>query len=207
MSSKILEQMNNSFCKIKNKKDIGLFCCIRYNKSKIPAIIKNNYIKKEEYFNIIKMILNNKEETIAISDIIYKNKINNISIIKNKNYNNKNKHIKYIELDDKLYEEESELYYQNESIYIIQKIKNYILVLYGIIKDINKNEIIYTGNINSNYSFIFNLNNNKLIGIHKDNTKYCYNKGILFKSIIKGIKNYLTNINKIGILIDIKKKI
>ena len=45
---KILEQMNNSFCKIKNKKDIGLFCCIRYNKSKIPAIIINNYIKKEE---------------------------------------------------------------------------------------------------------------------------------------------------------------
>ena len=40
------------------------------------------------------MILNNKEETIAISDIIYKNKINNISIIKNNNYNNKNKHIK-----------------------------------------------------------------------------------------------------------------
>ena len=110
--------------------------------------------------------------------------------------------IRYIEIDDKLYEEESELYYQNESIYIIQKIKNYILVLYGIIKDINKNEIIYTGNINSNYSFIFNLNNNKLIGIHKDNTKYCYNKGIFFKSIIKGIKNYLTNINKIGILID-----
>ena len=45
---KILEQMNemnNSIYKIKNKKEIGLFCYIKYNHNKIPVIIINNYIK------------------------------------------------------------------------------------------------------------------------------------------------------------------
>ena len=184
---KILEQMNNSICTIKDKKDIGLFCYIKYNHNKIPVIIINNYINNEEYLITIKVILNNKDEIIEIDDIIYKDKINNISIIKIKN-NNKN--IKYIEIDEKIYEKESEIYYKNESIYILQNIKNDILVSYGIIKEIKKNEIIYTGNINANYSLIFNLNDNKLIGIHK-NTKYYYNTGINFRSIIKGIKNYI----------------
>ena len=197
---KILEQMNNSFCTIKDKKDIGLFCYIKYNHNKIPVIIINNYINNEEYLNIINIILNNKDEIIEIDDIIYKDKINNISIIKIKNINNKN--IKYIEIDDKLYEKESEIYYKNESIYILQNIKNDILVSYGIIKEIKKNEIIYTGNINSNYSLIFNLNNNKLIGIHKNTNNY-YNKGINFRSIIK---NYLSNMNETDILINIEKE-
>ena len=152
---KILEQMNNSICTIKNEKDIGLFCYIKYNHNKIPVIIINNYINDEEYSNNINIILNNKDETIEIDDIIYKDKINNISIIKIKK---KNINIKYIEIDDKLYGKESDVYYENESIYILQNIKNDILVSYGIIKEIKKNEIIYTGNINSNYSLIFNLN-------------------------------------------------
>ena len=165
---KILEQMNrmnNSICKIKNKKEIGLFCHIKYNYNKIPVIIINNYINNNDYFNQINIILNNKEMILEIKEIIYKDKINNISIIKIKNNNNDN--IKYIEIDDKLYKKESEIYYKNESIYIIQNINNDISVSYGIIKEINKNEIIYTGNINSNFSLIFNLNNKKLIGIHK----------------------------------------
>ena len=96
--------------------------------------------------------------------------------------------IKYLEIDDKLCEKESEIHYKNESIYIIQNINNDTSVSYGIIKEIHKNEIIYTGNINSNFSLIFNLSNNKLIGIHKNNTIY-YNRGIIFKNIIKRIKN------------------
>ena len=160
---KILEQMNNSICKIKNKKEIGLFCHIKYNYNKIPVIIINNYINNNEYLGQINIILNNKEIIIDIDEIIYKDKINNISIIKIKKSNN----IKYIEIDDEVNRKESEIYYKNESIYIIQNINNDISISYGIIKEINKNEIIYTGNINSNFSLIFNLNNNKLIGIHK----------------------------------------
>ena len=119
---KILEQMNEmnySICEIKNKKEIGLFCYIKYNHNKIPVIIINNYINNEEYLNIINIILNNKDEIIEIDDIIYKDKINNISIIKIKK---KNINIKYIEIDDKLYGKESDVYYENESIYILQNI-------------------------------------------------------------------------------------
>ena len=31
---KILEQMNNSICRIKNKKDIGIFYSLKYNNNK-----------------------------------------------------------------------------------------------------------------------------------------------------------------------------
>ena len=198
---KILKQMNNSICKIKNKKEIGIFSYIKYKHSNIYVIIINKYINNEEYLNTINIILNDQEEIIEINEIIFKDKINNISIIKIKN-NNKN--IKYIEIDDKLYEKESENYYKNESIYIFQTIINDILISYGIIKETNKNEIIYTGNINAEYSFIFNLNNNKLIGNHKNSTKY-YNKGIIFNNIIKEIKNY-SIMNEINILINIEKE-
>ena len=169
---KILEQMNITFCKIGLNEEIGFFCLIKYrNKKNIPVLIINNYINNKEYKDKIKVIINNKEEFIEVEDIIYKNKDNNISIVKIKN-NNKN--IKYIEIDDKLYEKESEILYNKESIYIIQNIKDDILVSYGIIKEINDNELIYSGNINnnSNYSLIFNLNNNKLIGIHKKTLIY-----------------------------------
>ena len=199
---KILEQMNNSICQIKNKDDIGYFCYIKYNHNKIPVIIINNYIKIEEYLNKVNVILNDKEETLEIDDIIYRDKNKNLSIIKIKN---KIKNINFIEIDDELYGKEPENYYCNESIYIIQNIKNSIYISYGIIIKINKNEIIYTGNIDQKYSFIFNLNNNKLIGIHKNKIKY-YNEGINFKSIIKDIKNHLININEIHISIDIKKE-
>ena len=87
---KILEQMNNSICTIKDKKDIGLFCYIKYNHKKIPVLIINNYINNDEYLYTINILFNNKDEIIEIDDIIYKDKINNISIIKIKNINNKN---------------------------------------------------------------------------------------------------------------------
>ena len=125
----ILDQMNNSICTIINNKEIGFFCYIKYKNNKIPVIIINNYINNNEYLNQINIFLNNKEIIIETDEIIYKDKINNISIIKIKNNNNDN--IKYIEIDDKLYKKESEIYYKNESIYIIQNINNDISVSYG----------------------------------------------------------------------------
>ena len=199
---KILEQMNDIHKYIFriNNKVIGIFSFIQYKKNKINIIIINDYISDKKYLNTIKELLNKKE--IYIDEIIYKNEINNITIIKI--MNNKNKNIKYIELDDKLYEKESEIYYLNESIYIIQNNKNEISVSYGIIKEINKNEIVYTGNIQSNFSLIFNLNTNKLIGIHKSNSYY-YNRGIIFKSISKEVKNYANYENEINILVNVQE--
>ena len=128
----------------------------------------------------------------------------NISMIKMKN-NNKN--IKYIEIDDKLYEKEPEMLYNKESIYILQynNIKD-ISVSYGIIKEINKDKIKYKDNINSIYSLIFNLSNNKLIGMHKSKSKY-YNNGIFFQSIINEYENKYNYFKNKDNEIDIKLKI
>jgi len=208
---KILEQMNNTFYIINQKnKDIGFFCFIKHLNKKIPVIIINNYLENEDKKDSIDILINNKIQKIELSNIIYKNKEYNITIILNEN---NNKDAKYIEIDDKLNEDEYETKYKKESIYILQyNNKEDILVSYGIINRINKNKIIYSGNINNNskYSLIFNLNNNKLIGIHKNNSKY-YNNGIYFKSIINEfILRYKTNnnknrLNKINISIKINK--
>ena len=55
---------------------------------------------------------------------------------------------------------------------------NNILISYGVIKEINNNKIILNRNIKSNYNFspIFNLYNNKLIGIYWGNKKIYLNK-------------------------------
>ena len=61
--------------------------------------------------------------------------------------------------------------------------------------------------MNSKNSFIFNLSNNKLIGIHKNNSKY-YNKGIFFKLIINEFIYEYKNqdlINEIIITMNINK--
>ena len=63
---KILEQMINSICIIKNKKEIGFFCYIKYNHNKIPVIVINNYINNNEYLNQIKLIIMRKKQKIII---------------------------------------------------------------------------------------------------------------------------------------------
>ena len=163
-----------------------------------------------------KIKINNKDLVLEFEDIIYKNKEDNISIIKLKQ---KNKKMNYIEIEDKL----DEVNYKKESIYIIQYNNiNNILISYGLIKEIDNNKLIYTGNINSKYKFIpiFNLSNNKLIGIHNNNDNKHFKKGINLKrninEFIKRVKypnniqykyeyNYY-NINEIDILIKIKKE-
>ena len=211
ITEEILNQMNNTFYIINQKDEtIGFFCYIKFKNKKIPTIIINNYIKNEDIKYTIDILINNNIKKIEVYDIIYKNKEYNITIMLIKNNNT----LKYIELDDKLYEDEYEMLNNKESIYILQynDMKN-ILVSYGIINKINKNQIIYSGNINTNskYSLIFNLNNNKLIGIHKNNFKY-YNKGINFNSIIHKLiyeykhNNYKKKENIINVTIKINKE-
>jgi len=193
---KILDQMNNSIGIIKEN-EIGLFGQLKYENKDIYVLIINNYIKDEDYQGKINIEINNDKKLIELDNIIYKNIDDNISIIKLKEKDN---NIKYIEIDNKLLEKENEIYYYNESIYIIQYNNNdNILISYGIIKGINNNEIIYNGNIKSNYKFspIFNLSNNKLIGIYKESNKKYFNKGIFLKNNINEfikIYNYPNNI-------------
>jgi len=63
--------------------------------------------------------------------------------------------------------------------------------------------------MNNKFSLIFNLTNNKLIGIY-NNTNKIFNKGIIFDALIKEFIDRYENrskcINEIDILINVKKQ-
>ena len=120
--------------------------------------------------------------------------------IKEEEYN-----FNYLELDDNLYKDEVELFYYKESIYIINYDKNNsVFVSYGLINNLNKSELIISGNINSNLHGypIFNVINNKIIGIFNSNNKY-FNKGIFFNYLISEFINI--PYNEIDIKITVKE--
>ena len=103
------------------------------------------------------------------------------------------------------------MYYYKKPIYIIQHINdNETLLSYDIFNDINKKHIKFFNNLKNKdeLSLLFNLKNNKLIGIHNKGFKYS-NKGLFVKFIIdKFIQNYKhknNNNNEINIIVNIKE--
>ena len=212
---KISEQMCNSFCRI-NENDIGFFCHIKDFNEKIPVMIINNYIRDKDYNGTIEVIMNNKPKKIELGNVRYKNKEYNISILEIKE--NKNEKYNFIEIDDKIYSKDSYMYYNNESIYILQMNNiNNIFVSYGVIEEIIDTKISYIANLyhKSNFSLIFNLNN-KLIGIGGYNYRQELNNiGIYFNEIINDFINqyrhnqsssYKNFRNEINLLIEINKE-
>ena len=190
----ILEQMRNSIFKFTTKDEkieYGYFCYFKsYNKN-IPLIIINNYNIEEIENTKISVSIKNNTKMIQLGSIRYYNKEINISIIEIKD-NIDNYKINFFELDDNLYTKGFEFNYNKQSIYIIQyNDMEDISVSYGKINNINRKQLFYLANLNSkaNFSLIFNLSNNKLIGIHETNSKY-YNKGIFFSHIIEFINKY-----------------
>ena len=119
-TKKILDQIDNSFCKIKGserKYDIGLLCSMKYKDKIIYFLITKYQIINEEFLeknNDINVSLNKKNITLEFNNIKYINKSLDLSIIEIKK--NKNKNIKYMEFDDYLYEKDSEFFYNKESI-------------------------------------------------------------------------------------------
>ena len=213
---KILEQMDYTIYKIKNKDEKienCFFCYIKYKDKNIPIMVTTNEIINEKYLaknNDTKLIINSAEKIIEFGDIKYVNKEYGLSLIEIKE--NKNIKINILELDDNLYKNDSEILYIKELIYIFDcKKQNDISVSYNIIDDINKSQLYFCLDINSNSSCspIFNLSNNKLIGIYKSTSQY-NNKGIFFKYIInefiKSIKLKNTLYNEIDILIRVNKE-
>ena len=211
-TQRILEQMNYFlFGKIKNTYQICFFTKINYKNINIPVLITNydiiNYIASNNEINIF---INNELNIIKIEKVKYFNKDYNLAVIQIKD----NIKINYLEFDNNLFKKEIEKFYHKESIYILNyNNKNDISVTYSIISNINNSEIIYPSYCNKNNYIlpIFNLDNNKLIGIHTNNYKY-YNKGLLFKFIINKFINEYKNTkieidkeNEINILININK--
>ena len=178
----ILNQMNDLFYQIQGKNNnfgLGFFCKMKIKNKIIPVLMTNYRLIDENYIennNGIKIQIKGKLITIEFNDKRFKyiSKENDLSIIVIKE--NKNLKLKFLEIDDLLYDKEFPLFYNKESIYIIHhdNKENEISVSYGMIKYINNFEFLCSCNINSkwNISPIFNVYNNKLIGIYQNSSKY-----------------------------------
>ena len=187
---KILSQLDNSFCVIEDNglfNISGFFCRINYKNRIIYLLIAFNCKTDRKYNNSLNILINNIPKKVEIGNIIYTNIDFGVTVMEIKENNSSG--INFIEFEDKLYEKETKKNfdeYGDTPIYIINyKNKNNSSVSYGKIKNIKNSEIKYYGNLDkeSFSSLIFNLSNNKLIGMHKICSKY-YNKGLLFKSFI-----------------------
>ena len=123
----ILNQMKYSICKIYTNNGgngSGFFCNIKYNNKSIKVLITNHHVIDYDYIKINKMInitLNDDKEMkmLKIDDNrkIYSNEMYDTTIIEIKNTDNLN--YNYLELDEKLFEENSKIFYEGKSIYNI----------------------------------------------------------------------------------------
>ena len=199
-TKKILEQMTNCICKVKNNQIIGtgFFCKIPYNNNiQIYALITSYQIINEFYlnqYNYINLLINDYNQAKIInldpSRNVYFNKMYNTTIIELKEYDNINN---YLELDDNLFSNNIKSLFESESIYILQYLNGgKAIVSYGLLNELNgfnMNNICYINN-GSNGAPILNLTNNKVFGISletKENLNF--NKGIFLKYPIEEFIN------------------
>ena len=201
-SKKIVEQMENNICKVKvnQEQGTGLFCRIPFPDMNhlLPVLITNNHI-------IDKNILY-KENTNISFKIKSDNIIKNICLDNRMKYTNEKYDItiielkekdeikNYLELDDVIIKnilnnQNYNIEYLDETIYIIQYPKGKLSVSYGILYGIyedNKYNFNHKCNTEpgSSGSPILNMNN-KLIGIHKEGLYDNLNKGIFVDYPIK----------------------
>ena len=133
---------------------------------------------------------------------IYLSDNDDLTIIEIKDKDHLNK-IKFLELDESLLIEGSELIYTSnqKSIYIIQYPNSKkASVSYAILTHINDNQIQHkcSTEYGSSGSPILNLKTNKVIGVHnKGYDNYNYNMGIFLKRPIKKLNNGMKTIGEI----------
>ena len=210
---KILDQMNKCICKIEGKETgTGFFCKIEDCEEKIiPVLITSNQIIDNNFLeenNQINITINGINKTINIdkdTKIYSSDKdLYDITILRIK----ENLINNFLELDSNIEEDNSINLYKNESIYILHypegKNKSSVSFGYGIekyndyyIKHLCKIKTFTPG------APILNLNNNKVIGIHKEYIKKkdindSFNLGTFIKYPLKEY-NYIEMSKKIDI--------
>jgi len=204
----ITNQMEKCICKIykkDGKKGTGCFCRISYKNINIPVLMTNNNVIDENYIKSnekIKITLNDDKEdrTIQLNNnrTYYSNEKYDITIIEIKQEIDKIDN--FMELDEKLFLEDSNNYFYNkQSIYIIKypHDNDKAVVSFGIINQILDFSINYFSFIESG-SFgapIINLLNHKIIGIHTNGSSKI-NIGTFLKY---PIIEFINNLNKINI--------
>ena len=215
-SEVIIDQMKKCVCRIyyNNNMGTGFFIKIPYKSKLFPVLMTNNHIIDLKNINNNKIITifikeENKERFIKIKGpkILYTNEKLDVTIIE---LNEKEDNIKYyLELDNsiinsfQLNKEEIDWHltnlYSDKSIYILNypEEKN-IVVSYGIVSSINKNELNHKciTKEGSSGSPILLLKTNKVIGIHYGSSlNFDFNKGTL---IIYAILDLINNVNNVN---------
>ena len=206
-TKKILDQMTNCICKIKNNQIIGagFFCRIPYiNNTKINALITSYQIIDDYYLNQnnkIILLLNSHNEDKVINLYpnrkIYSSKKYNTTIIELKESDNINN---YLELDENLFRNDIKDYYESQSIYILQYLfSGTASVSYGILNEFNAVNFkhICFAESGSKGAPILNLSNNKVIGISIESKgNISFNFGVILKDPIEEYKNMNVNMNQ-----------
>ena len=207
----IYEKVINSICKIiidNTQKGFGFFCHIpnrqkvNQNENLIYTLITNEstlsleYIKSKPFINLL---LNedklNKQIALNDSRVYYTNESMNLTFIEinpdldgiDKNY--------FFGLDDNIYKNDLNSIYKNKKIYIIERPhfqSDYIYI--SSIDEIDDKFLVFKAQTGFKCfcTPIFNLDNNKIIGINfDDNNSYDHiiNKSLCFKSIINEFYN------------------
>ena len=206
-TKKILHQMENNICKIYKKngeKGTGFFINITYGNCIIPVMITNHHVLDEKYLK------ENKEIKISINDDstiktiklnekrrIYSNRKYDTTIIEIKREKDNIKD--FMELDDNIFKEDSNILYNNKSIYIIhyqngEKAKVSYAIMQNEDEEYNIIHFCCTER-GSSGSPIINLLNNKIIGIHKQgSSQFQKNFGTFLKyPINEYINKHLEN--------------
>ena len=199
----ILNQMMKCICKIKINKTngTGFFCKIPFQNNYLNVLITNYHIIDETYYQQSKEInifINDDKEVKIIklnqNRITYFNQDYDIAIIELKEIDNINF---YLELDDNLFKDEINAYFENISIYTLHyQLGKQALVSYGLLKELNNYEIKHTCSTEhgSSGSPILNLLNNKIIGIHKQGSKlHNFNLGTFLKFPLIDFYNKINN--------------
>ena len=204
VTSKIMQQMKTCIFKIfvSEKGDkyegTGFFCLIPFKNKNLPVMITNNHLlyeeilKKEKYVSIQ---INGLNKNIQINDNrkIYTNKNYDITIIEI--IPEKDNIFNFLELDEQIFEEDSDKLFYRLSIYLLFSGKT-SCVSYGIIAQIKENNNIChlcSSDENSGGGPIMSLRTNKVIGFHIGGaTKMNYNIG----GFIKYPFNEFINLNK-----------
>ena len=214
-TKKILTQMKTCIYRIDEYNGVGFFCILPNKKKneQLKVFITNYHIINQNFIKnnrIIKISLNDNEKKniyIPLDDDrkIFLDEEYDMTIIEIKENDKLYKHNNYLEIDIDINQIDEKLKLNDNSIYCIDYSNlNRKLVSFGVIKEVNDNNIDYLCNINIDSSniLIFNLLNNKIIGLHKETLTNNCHKGICLNYIIdKFNKN-----NEIKLTVKIEKE-
>ena len=190
----------NCICKIDGSKaGTGFFCKIERGEELIPVLITNyhviddNYMKQNKY---LKFYINDKSHIIDLNSEskIYSSSNNEYDMmiirLKEGQVNN------YLDIDENIFEDNSENYYENDSIYILHYANaEEAKVSFGKgIKKVDNYDIKHLCHTEPGSSGgpILSRMTNKVIGIHKGSIgrgKCDYNIGTFLKYPLNEVKN------------------